>query len=343
MNKLTNPHIPTSPILKKTQSKFNTFRSSQIKSPKTLKEVKTRNIIKTRNNMTEPITIIDPYDTYQEGPKQKSKGVEYPKNINEFIHLTVGGLLTHGNLKWTLNLRAYKGDDKTKKKKPTKNLIIHPPTFYDEDLSKYTKRKKGGTRPQSSNPNFKNVEHLTLGKDKGNVNNSQFTFATNLRNFKPMPDTFINKDLWTYTPAKTDTFSKFPALSLESEKSNLNKIEKFIVRPLSAKYDSITIGNNTIKRRKMIKDINVMTGLPGEHLSRPLYSSNYQDANTFANNELLRKCTNSQCLFSLNLRRDKPVERTRTKRLAKAEMDKRKEALIKEKHDEWPKCIEKKK
>lgn len=302
--------------------------SSNLKSTKSTKPSTLHNI-----------TITDPYDTL---PDENGKKSTVPKNINEYKHLmSENNLLGYGELKWTLGLRTNPNyyNDKNKKRKPQQTTVLfHPPSFYDEDLSKFKAKNK--IRPFSSTiNNFSKISHLTKTHNGESVNGAQFNFETTLRNFKPRNGDFYNKNEWNdvpYTSRITDEV-KFPPPFTQYSLETMKKIDKFTSRPFSVKYEKTTVGNDTIKRKKLFQDNTVTLGTFGEHKSLRPYSSKYQDANTFRNHELLGKHTNSQCLFELCLRVNGDIERTKIKRKKKEEMEKEKEERIKKNHIEYQK------
>ena len=291
----------------------------------------------TRPTTHENNIITDPYES---SIPQKGKISMFPNNINEFRHLmTDNNMLGHGELKWTLGLRNYKPGEESKKDKKMKTTVnFHPPSFYEDDLAKYTKKNK--PRPFSStNANYYKLSHLTKNYIQESVNSVQYGFETSLRNFKPKPGTFVNKEEWQelpYTLREPDHPVFLPPYT-ETTKEAFSKVDKFTLRPYSVRYDQVTVGKDTIKRKKLVKDNNMTIGTFGNHMSLKPYDSKYFDVDTYRNHELLGKHTNSQCLFELCLRARGPIERNKIKRKKKAEMDKEMEEMRKKKMEEYKK------
>ena len=138
-----------------------------------------------------------------------------PTNINLYHHLICDrNFGIFGNLNWALRLRDYnhKGVNDTKvidykdyyyrennDKDDTKKERIqfkhekikltdnfNPPSYYEEDLNKYKKRRQIEKRSLITelNPNYNRIRHLLFGNNNGNVNYSQFNFESTLRNIK---------------------------------------------------------------------------------------------------------------------------------------------------------------
>lgn len=342
-DKLSLKLRPFSPI-KKSEFVQAKKKIPDVKS-KTIPTSGSSNLKSTKPSTLNNITITDPYDTL---PDEKGKMSTVPKNINEYKHLMChNNLIGHGEIKWALGLRTNQNfyNDKNKKRKQQQKttVLFHPPSFYDEDLSKFKTKNK--IRPFSSNiSNFSKISHLTKNYGES-VNGSQFNFETTLRNFKTRNGDFYNKNEWNdvpFTSRITDEVkfsSPFTQYSIET----MNKIDKFTSRPFSVKYEKTTVGVDTIKRKKIFPDNTVALGTFGEHMSLRPYSSKYQDVDTFRNHELLGKHTNSQCLFELCLRVNGNIERTKIKRKKKEEMEKEKEERIKKNHIEYQKIKNKNK
>ena len=67
---------------------------------------------------------------------------------------------------------------------------FNPPDFYEDDLKKYKNKIKKTEKSLSLklNPNFNKIRHL-IYRNKGDFSNeSQFNFATTLRNIKPLKE-----------------------------------------------------------------------------------------------------------------------------------------------------------
>ena len=124
-------------------------------------------------------------------------------------------------------------------------------------------------------------------------------------------------------------------------KDNMNRIDKYTVRPYNVQFDRTVIGKDSIRTKRMIRDDKRKSPYYGEHISSKPYNNTFQDVDTFRNHELLKKHSNSLCLFELCLRNYKPIQRNVVKRKGKEEMKKIKSDRIERNRNEFLKIKEK--
>lgn len=275
-----------------------------------------------------------------------SSGNEHGRNINDFAHLYINNPnCCQGDMYWGIGLRNYINNNKHKNKgnkdNTQNNKLNLPPKFYDEDLDSYYKKKKINPkhkRPLTSKENFNNTRHLLYykGTDINSLNESYYNYITTLRNNKLYEGVYNNPNKWKVLPYKDWDIPVFKNRtqkhSVDNEnKDNKNKCNTF--RPYKKVYDSVSIGNDTITRKKYIPNSELIYGKFGEHIALKPYSSNYQDVNIYPNRYLLQNQTNQQCLFELCLRTSGKIIHKKIFRKKKKEMDQIKETNIKSKQE----------
>lgn len=228
-----------------------------------------------------------------------------PMNVNYFYHLIHDNLFgSCESLNWALGLRLAK-----KNKKNINSKKLGEPTFYLEDQKKYLE-KNSEKKPllNELNPDFSKIEHLTHGKTKGNINYSQFSFSSCLRNFKNnQSETNKEKEKkFNLTPLPKIKSDKFKIQNLSpittSGINNLNNIENYIPKNYKIIYENTKIGNDNIKKKKLTINRNYTLSGFGDYLAEQKYNNIFRDLNISSNKELLNTHSNSTCKFELGLR-----------------------------------------
>lgn len=295
-------------------------KSESKKRPLTAKGIKTKNfILKTRN----------------ENKKEKDIIHYSARNANDYLHVMNNNPgVTYGEMAWGLGLREYRTEGNENNKK---ELNGSAPKFYEQDLSKFMKRHKSEKRPMSANPNYNYTKHLIDNKGKIETQTgNQLSFLNCLRQYKPTEGCYINPNKWKELPYKLiefdyPVFPKDKNVQTEIDIQHYEKKGAKLIRPFKKIFDEVTVGKDTVKRKKYVPNKDIIYGVLGEHNSLYPYNSTYQDVNSFKNNEILKKHTNQQCLFELCLRTKGNILRTRTKRKRKDELERAKEEIIKAK------------
>ena len=257
-----------------------------------------------------------------------------PTNINLYHHLICDrNFGIFGNLNWALRLRDYnhKGVNDTKvidykdyyyrennDKDDTKKERIqfkhekikltdnfNPPSYYEEDLNKYKKRRQIEKRSLITelNPNYNRIRHLLFGNNNGNVNYSQFNFESTLRNIK-YDKTKENKK-WQVLPVVNKSnkkITKFLDPITPMGIQNLRKIEKYLPKNYEYNLKDLVYGNDKIKKKIIFNNRNYTISGAGETLGDEKYDNKFGDNNMFANLGILTTATNQQCKFELGLR-----------------------------------------
>ena len=305
--------------VKKSQKKKNNI--SPIPNFKSINE--TPNKKRRKSIMTVPNTARKEEEKNKEIPLKINSLL--PTNINSYQHLIRGtDFGIYDNLNWTLRLRDYshKGMDNTRvidykdyyyrenrktnevkqeKIKLTENF--NPPSYYDEDLSKYKKRMQIKKSLISQlNPDFNKIRHLLFGNNNGKVNYSQFNFETTLRDIKPNISNENKK--WAVLPViKNDKYmTKFLAPVTQYGIQNLKNIEKFIHKNYEYNFKDDFVGDDKIKKKIIYNNSNYTVSGIGETLGDEKYNNHFGDNNMFANKRILSTESNPQCKFELGLR-----------------------------------------
>ena len=284
--------------------------------------------------------------TKEKKDKKDSANIQYNlfynRNINDYKMFITEYTNTHnGNLAWAIKLRANQNKNiltgppskkvLSKKKITSKNKnnknnsnsntktiekqkgitlteSFNEPKFYNEDLEKYKLRIKKDKRPLSSvlNPNFNNIRHLYI--DKKNFRSKEF--GASLRNYSPLQK---GKDKikikWDnyLSPNRDDRhLTKFLLPRTHDGREAMKRLENRMYRPYKVLFKDVILDNDKIKQKVMtpVKDF-TYDGI-GEHLNMINYHSHYRVKNTSQGENILKKGTNSQCLYELGLRNYKP-------------------------------------
>ena len=229
-----------------------------------------------------------------------------PTNVNAFYHLIYDNLFgSCESLNWALGLRLA---NKKNNLNSTKNIT--EPTFYIEDEKKFSEKNAKYIKPllNQFNPDFSKIQHLTRGKNKGNINYSQFSFSSCLRNMKEKQSE-INKEKerhFNLTPLPNVTGFKYKIRNLApittSGISNLNKIENYIPKNYQITYENTKVGNDIIKKKNLSINRNYTLCGFGECLGEQKYNNKFREVNIFANRNLLSTTSNPFSKFELGLR-----------------------------------------
>ena len=230
-----------------------------------------------------------------------------PKNVNAFYHLIYDNLFgSYESLNWALGLRLANNNLKNLNSKK----IMTEPSFYQQDSKKYSEKISKDIKPllNELNPNFNKIQHLSHGKTRGNINYSQFSFSSCLRNFKNnQSETNKEKEKkFNLTPLPKIKSDKFKIQNLSpittSGINNLNNIENYIPKNYKIIYENTKIGNDNIKKKKLTINRNYTLSGFGDYLAEQKYNNIFRDLNISSNKELLNTHSNSTCKFELGLR-----------------------------------------
>ncbi len=230
-----------------------------------------------------------------------------PTNVNAFYHLIYDNLFgSYESLNWALGLRLANNNLKNLNSKK----IMTEPSFYQQDSKKYSEKISKDIKPllNELNPNFNKIQHLSHGKTRGNINYSQFSFSSCLRNFKNnQSETNKEKEKkFNLTPLPKIKSDKFKIQNLSpittSGINNLNNIENYIPKNYNIIYENTKIGNDNIKKKKLTINRNYTLSGFGDYLAEQKYNNIFRDLNISSNKELLNTHSNSTCKFELGLR-----------------------------------------
>ena len=226
---------------------------------------------------------------------------KYPKNINEYKHLMNNFQMNQADLDWTLYLRNYKPNKKFTKFNPGS---FNPPTFYEDDFSKYQTRSQMNRTgdPFLLTDNTFKLSHLV----KRTIDHGQLNFETTLRSFKIPKGVKVVKHTEEWKAIPNNPISKIednflPPLT-EQDQHNLNKIDKFVLRRYVPKYEKGECDNKEIRKKVMIPDKKTTLDKLGEHLSLDRYNQNYDIKNIQGIRHILGRHSNSMAHFEIGLR-----------------------------------------
>lgn len=292
--------VPTSKKIREISPiKRNNDEVHNLNQHTTITSSKSTNFQTIKNKSPQSTSLPSKYNTITQTSQIKTK---YPKNINEYKHLMSNFQLSQSDLDWTLYLRTYK----PKKSRYVKinPSTINPPTFYEEDFSKYKTKSHLTTMPEpflNTDNTFK-LSHLVKRK----LNYSQLNFESTLRDFRVPKGARITKhsQKWknlAYNPVTTHEDKFLPPI-IPNDKENLQRIDKYVLRGYLPTYDEVSCGDRTIRRKKLVPDMKSTLDYFGEHLSMTKYSQKYPEKNIQGIRHILANHSNSMSNFELGLR-----------------------------------------
>ena len=140
-------------------------------------------------------------------------------------------------------------------------------------------------------------------------NESQFHFATTLRNIKPLKEINNKNKKFEVLPfvEKNNNINKyliakFLAPCTEYGIQNLKKIKKYISKKYKYKYEQELVGGQKIFKKIFSEDNKYTLSGIGETLGDIKYDNNFTDNNIFYNRQILKTESNPFCKFELSLR-----------------------------------------
>ena len=306
---------------------------------KTVSPLKTvQNIHKNSNTMDRPRKSIEALGLDKNIKKQiKSKLIQnllLPRNINSYTHLIRGkGVGIYAEIDWALRLRDYSNKlDETKvidykdyyyrknQKQEKTEEIKHekiqltenfsPPYFYEDDLKKYKNKNKISEKSLTIklNPNFNKIKHLLFRNKGDHSNQSQFHFATTLRNIKTLNENYNKNKKFEVLPIVDKNnnnnyiVSKFLSPCTKRGIENLKKIEKFMSRNHEYKFDYAWINGEKIKKKIFTENNKFTISGIGETLGDIKYDNYFRNNNIVANKKILETEANPMCKFEIGLR-----------------------------------------
>jgi hypothetical protein len=303
-------------------------KKKKIDSPLT----KFKSIIEKTPNEKRRKSIVTIHDTPNKENEKKIESIPIinsllPTNINSYQHLIRDRSFgIYDNLNWALRLRDYshKGLNQAKvidykdyyyRENIKTNAIkqerikltedFNPPSYYEEDLNKYKKKRQIESRSLITqlNPNYNKIRHLLFGNNQGKVNFSQFNFETTLRNLKYIRNNNENKK-WEILPVvrTSKKIAKFLAPVTPNGIQHFKNIEKFVHKNYEYNIKDETYENDRIKRKYIYNNRNYTVSGIGETLGDEKYNNHFGDNNMFANKRILSTESNPQCKFELGLR-----------------------------------------
>ena len=321
---ITNNDSNLSNILNKAslnQTNTTDFSISQEKSQKNtnIKKIKlpSRNNDKSNKKISKPlISISIQEDEDKKLTKEKSKlkqniknKVHLPTNVNSFYHLIYDNMFgSCESLNWALGLRLANKKIKNLDDKKSRN----EPTFYLEDEKKYIEKSNKYSKPllNELNPDFSKIQHLIQGRTNGNINYSQFSFSSCLRDFTKIKNKNANIEQkeknWKLTPLPDIKSYNYKVKCLSpittSGINNFKKLENYIPKNYEYLFEDTKVGNDKIKKKILINNRSYTISGFGDNLSERTYNNKFRDINIFANKEILSKETNPISKFELGLR-----------------------------------------
>lgn len=258
--------------------------------------------IKQNNNQTEESKQLD---CNLELNSINSSPIKCPRNINIYRHLLQENGMLNTDVAWSFSLRSYIKNKMTNMSlKHSKLTETSPPSFYNADLKKFmsTKMKKCVSLIEmKNNTNWNNYNHLTKDSFEKYTNPSLIQFSTTLRSFsKP---SYVNPNEWKRNQGKRPQ-SSYPISKRMEYKDTLKRIDKYVLRPYIEVTDKAFVGEETIKRKKLVPNKAMISEFEGYHLSFSPYTNEFNDKNIAPVRFIVedRKRNNSQVFFELGLR-----------------------------------------
>lgn len=305
--------------LNQTRTTDYSISQENIKKNKKLNNIKmpSRNNDKSDIRITKPLISISVQENEDKKLNKKSSyqkrnikdKINLPTNVNSFYHLIYDNMFgSCESLNWALGLRL--ANRKIKNLNNKKSLI--EPSFYAQDEKKFLEKNERYGKPllNELNPDYSKIKHLINGRTNGNINYSQFSFSSCLRDWKKIKNK--NKDYeqkeknWKLTPLPVHTSYKFKVKCLSpittAGINNFKKLENYIPKNYEISYENVKVGNDNIKKKILVNNRSYTVSGFGDNLSEKTYNNKFRDLNIFANREILLNSTNSMSKFEIGLR-----------------------------------------
>ena len=264
------------------------------------------------------------------------------KNINNIVHLYKNNKNAKVDILWTLNLRQsdFSSDLNNEKYKKNRELMnqVKEPSFYQEDLEKYVKKrmKKSKSSNEVNLPSLHNYSYLFKNKltethgtilnnkdllkfelnlrtsnynnnsnkknEKENINNKKINAKNEIKKIKWDNNIHrdIKKDLYTVNYNKN--------MNLTNDKLKKNWLEeKLVMRPYKVVFKKVRYDDNSdIIKKNYIKDKDIAYNKLGDIYSYKPYNDKYNEKNYNNIENLLNGNNKSQqnIWFQLSLRQD---------------------------------------
>ena len=258
------------------------------------------------------------------------------QNMNNIAHLYKNNQNSKVDILWTLNLRNTNDIDSINEKYKKKRELMHhikEPSFYQEDLEKYIKKrfKKSKSAFDINLPILNKYSYLFKNKiteTHGTILNNKdlLNFELSLRKFNLKENKNINntntnnkydekqkvkKKNWNnniYTDKRQDLYTTNYNVNLTNEKLKNNWLnEKLVNRPYKVVFKKIIYDdNNNIIKKSYIKDKEKAYNKLGDNYSYKQYNDKYNEKNYNNIENLLTGNNKSQqnVWFQLSLRND---------------------------------------
>lgn len=247
------------------------------------------------------------------------------KNINDYTNLFYNSSMNSSGLNWTLNLRTY-----NEKKTPIlndKKLLQGEPSFYQEDLEKFKKRKllRSKSAYDYETKTFPQLrQNMFLFKKNSDTHGTTITpdllnYELNIRSIKPYNpnnndkknsnnnnNKLFQEKKWNYSTNINKEKPFFDIIYFPSVAKYFSKgiNEKYILRPYKKIFNKIEYYDSKILQKKLIRSNSVVSAKLGEHYSLKPYCDKYNEKNfTKIENFLKNKNRSQQYVwFQLGLR-----------------------------------------
>ncbi len=257
------------------------------------------------------------------------------QNINNIVHLFKNKNYSKVDISWTLNLRNsdLSLDYNNKKYMRNRELMnnVKEPSFYQEDLEKYVKKKikKSKSTYEVNLPTLNKYSYLyknKLTETHGTIlnNSSLLNFELTLRtsnnnkkienlnrNYNKNDDKKeIKKIKWNnyiYRDKKKDIYTVNYNRKTASEKLQNSWLEeKLVMRPYKVIFKKVKYDNSNLITKYYIKDKEKAYNKLGENYSYKPYNDKYSEKNYNNIENLLNGNNKSQqnIWFQLSLRKD---------------------------------------
>ena len=236
-----------------------------------------------------------------ENKKKRPASSYYTKNVNAYLYLySVKNQETNELNDWVLNLRS----DNTKLNNHINKTALAEPSFYQQDLENYLKKKKIETKLKKSKSVISRNKYPTL---------SQYLFLfKKTSDGTPLTQDLLNFELNLRTPKKCVKILHKWNSSCNIKKNNFTSIdypvnlkkgikEKYIMRPYSVTIKKVEYNGNNIIKKKCQKDFTKAYEKFGEHYSQGPYNDKYDEKNYYVVESLIGNNAKNQSSTWYNL------------------------------------------
>ena len=228
---------------------------------------------------------------------------KFSANVNNYRFLfDINNKESVENTKWVINLRVFEDFKKRKKK------LLGEPTFYQNDLDKYMKRRRKNRLIKSkSSFEFNTLSNFTQYKHFfKRYQDSHGTFLTGPllkyhMNFRNDPN-FIPPHKWISNTNIDNNKYYYSCSNFYKDNIHGKMTDKNIMRPYKIEFSKSEYNGSKLWIKKEKRDERKAYNVMGDHLALKPYNDKYAEKNIFKLKELFNSIETSQSRTWYNIK-----------------------------------------